>query len=73
MAFRAERCDARRALLATRENSFEAFARAWPKPWAGCRLPRCTEDVMVHLEQLAEKRLLVDRIGLCVGTSSLSD
>src|SRR4051812_6348703 len=46
-----ERRDAKLALLATRENTFEPVARAWHKVWAVGRHVRYTGDVMGRLER----------------------
>lgn len=46
-----ERRDAKLALLAAHENSFEAVARAWHKVWAEGKHPRYAEDVMGRLER----------------------
>jgi len=46
-----ERRDAKLALLAAQENSFEAVARAWHKVWAVGRHARYAEDVMGRLER----------------------
>src|SRR5262245_29368503 len=44
-----ERRDAKLALLAAHENSFEAVARAWHKVWAEGKHARYVEDVMGRL------------------------
>lgn len=46
-----ERRDAKLALLAAQENSFEAVARAWHKVWAEGKHARYAEDVMGRLER----------------------
>jgi integrase len=46
-----ERRDAKLALLAAHENSFEAVARAWHKVWSVGRHARYAEDVMGRLER----------------------
>ena len=46
-----DRRDAKLALLAAQENSFEAVARAWHKVWAAGKHARYAEDVMGRLER----------------------
>jgi integrase len=46
-----ERRDAKLALLAAHENSFEAVARAWHKVWAEGKHARYADDVMGRLER----------------------
>jgi integrase len=46
-----ERRDAKFALLAAHENSFETVARAWHKVWAPTKHERYSEDVLARLER----------------------
>jgi integrase len=46
-----ERRDAKFALLAAHENSFETVARAWHKVWAPTKHERYSDDVLARLER----------------------
>jgi hypothetical protein len=46
-----ERRDAKFALLAAHENSFETVARAWHKVWAPTKHQRYSDDVLARLER----------------------